>query len=145
MRRTATQGRDQRGSATIETVVGLPAFMLFVLLILVGGRLTIAQQAVEGSAAEAARAASISRTRSQAEANGTAGAATSLTNQQLRCQWQRVEVDTAGFAAPVGTPAKVTATVSCVVDVSDVSLPGVPGRYTVTATMSSPVDTYRER
>ena len=56
-----------------------------------------------------------------------------------------VTVDTAGFAAPVGTPATVTATVRCVVNLADLAVPGVPGTRTVTATASSPVDTFRER
>jgi hypothetical protein len=45
----------------------------------------------------------------------------------------------------VGTPASVTATVTCVVNLSDVAIPGLPGTRTITATMSSPLDTYRER
>lgn len=141
----ATVRDSDRGSAVIEAVIAVPAFMLFVLLIIAGGRLAIAHQAVESSATEAARAASISRTQGQARANGATGATTSLSNQGLRCVSQRVNVDTTGFSAPVGTPAKITATVTCLVDLSDVSIPGLPGTHTVTATMSSPIDTYRER
>ena len=63
----------------------------------------------------------------------------------MRCDSQRVDVDTRGFGAPVGTPAKVTATVTCIADLSDISIPGLPGTRTITATMSSPIDTYRER
>ena len=135
----------ERGSATIEAVIGVPAFLLFVLLIIAAGRVAIARQAVEASAAEAARSASIARTQGQAEANGVSGAAASLRNQGVRCTAQRVDVDTSGFAVPVGTPASVTATVTCIADVSDLSIPGLPGSRTITATMSSPIDTYRER
>jgi Flp pilus assembly protein TadG len=135
----------ERGSATIEAVIGVPAFLLFVLLIIAAGRIALARQAVEASAAEAARSASISRTKSQAGANGASGAVTSLRNQGVRCTSQRVDIDTSGFAAPVGTPAKVTATVTCIADLSDLSIPGLPGSRTITATMSSPIDTYRER
>jgi len=45
----------------------------------------------------------------------------------------------------VGTPAKISATVTCDVNLSDLFLPGVPGSKAITATMSSPLDTYRER
>jgi Flp pilus assembly protein TadG len=135
----------ERGSATIEAVIGVPAFLLFVLLIIAAGRIALARQAVEASAAEAARSASISRTQGQAQANGASGAATSLRNQGVRCASQRVDIDTSGFAAPVGTPATVTATVTCIADLSDISIPGLPGSRTITATMSSPIDTYRER
>ena len=68
-------GNLERGSATIEAVIGVPAFLLFVLLIIAAGRIAIARQAVEASAAEAARSASIARTEHQAKANGTSGAA----------------------------------------------------------------------
>ena len=135
----------ERGSSTIEAVIGVPAFVLFVLLIIAAGRIAIARQAVEASAAEAARSASIARTQDQAAANGISGAAASLRNQGVRCTAQRVDVDTSGFAAPVGTPAKITATVTCIADLSDLSIPGLPGARTITATMSSPIDTYRER
>ena len=139
------QANRERGSATIEAVIGVPAFLLFVLLIIAAGRIAIARQAVEASAAEAARSAYISRTQDQAEANGISCAAASLRNQGVRCTAQRVDVDTSGFAAPVGTPATVTATVTCLADLSDLSIPGLPGSRTITATMSSPIDTYRER
>ena len=139
------QANRERGSATIEAVIGVPAFLLFVLLIIAAGRIAMARHAVEASAAEAARSASISRTQARAEADGVSGAATSLRNQGVRCTSQRVDIDTSGFAAPVGTPAKVTATVTCIADLSDLSIPGLPGSRTITATMSSPIDTYRER
>jgi Flp pilus assembly protein TadG len=135
----------EQGSATIEAVIGVPAFLLFVLLIIAAGRIAVARQAVEASAAEAARSASITRTQHQAKTDGASGAAASLRNQGVRCTSQRVDIDTSGFAAPVGTPAKVTATVTCIADLSDLSIPGLPGSRTITASMSSPIDTYRER
>lgn len=142
----ATKGsRNERGSAVVEAAIGVPAFLLFVLLLVAGGRIAIAEQAVQASASEAARAASISRTQRQAQTSGATNAATSLTNQGLRCASQQVSVDTSGFTAPVGTPAQATATVTCVVDLSDLSIPGLQGTFTITQTMSSPIDTYRER
>ena len=57
----------ERGSATIEAVIGVPAFLLFVLLIIAAGRIALARQAVEASAAEAARSASISRTQAPSQ------------------------------------------------------------------------------
>jgi Flp pilus assembly protein TadG len=145
MSQQARDSNRERGSATIEAVIGVPAFLLFVLLIMAAGRIALARQAVEASAAEAARSASISRTQHQAKTDGASGAAISLRNQGVRCTSQRVDIDASGFVAPVGTPARVTATVTCVADLSDLSIPGLPGRRTITATMSSPIDTYRER
>lgn len=137
--------RRDRGSAAIEAAIGVPAFLLFVALIVGAGRVAIAHQAVEAAAAEAARSASIERTQpAAARAAGDAAAAT-LANQQLRCLSTQIDVDTSGFAVPVGTPASVNATVTCVVDLGDVSVPGLPRSLTITETMSSPLDTYRGR
>lgn len=142
---TRIAGRRDRGSEAIEAVIGVPALLLLIAMIIAAGRLSIAHQAVEAAAADAARSASISRTQGQANSDATAGATASLSNQQLQCTSKTVTVDTSGFASPPGTPAKVTATVTCVVNLSDVAIPGLPGAQTITATMTSPIDTYRER
>jgi Flp pilus assembly protein TadG len=134
----------ERGSAVIEAVIGVPAFMLFVALIVFAGRVAIAHQGVQSAAADAARSASIARTQGAAQTAGEAAAATSLANQHVNCTVSTVSVDTTGFASPVGTPATINATVTCHVNLSDL-LPGVPGSKAITATMSSPLDTYRER
>ena len=63
----------------------------------------------------------------------------------MNCVTTTVSVDTSGFASPVGTPARINATVTCHVNLSDLSLPGVPGSKAIIATMFSPLDTYRER
>ena len=65
--------RAEAGSAALEAAVGLPAFMLFVALVILGGRLAIATQAVQASAAEAARVASIARTQGDAARTATDG------------------------------------------------------------------------
>lgn len=135
----------ERGSTVIEAVIGVPAFMLFVGLIVFAGRVAIANQAVGSAATEAARAASITRTQGQATDSAETAATSALGNQRVNCRRTTVNVDTSGFASPVGTPASVRATVTCVVNLSDLSVPGVPGTRTVTATMTSPLDTYRER
>jgi Flp pilus assembly protein TadG len=135
----------ERGSAVIEAVIGVPAFMLFVALIVFAGRVAIAHQGVQSAAADAARSASIARTQGAAQTAGDSAAATSLANQHVNCVTTMVSVDTTGFASPVGTPAKITASVTCHVNLSDLWLPGVPGTKVITATMSSPLDTYRER
>lgn len=137
--------RDERGSAAVETVIGVPAFFLFLMMIVAGGRMAITHQAVEAAATDAARSASIARTRAQATGDAHAGATAALRNQNLKCLSTDLDVDTSGFSAPVGTPATVSATLTCVVSLRDVALPGLPGQRTITVTMTSPLDTYRER
>jgi Flp pilus assembly protein TadG len=133
--------RPERGSAALEAAIGLPAFMLFVALIVLAGRVAITTQAVDSAATASARTASIARTTGDANASARSAAAASLADQNLRCVSTTVTVDTTGFSAPLGTPATVTATVRCVVNLADLALPGVPGTRTVTATATSPVDT----
>lgn len=140
----ARSGPRERGASVVEVVILAPALGLFLALIIAGGRVALAHQAVEASAAEAARAASIARTQGQAGADATTAAASSLASQSTRCASTAVSVDTSGFATPVGTPASVGATVTCEVDLAGL-LPGLPGSMTITATMRSPLDTYRER
>lgn len=137
--------RDDRGSATIETLVVLPAVVLFLSLAVLGGRLALAQQAVQAAAADAARSASIARTQTLAHQQGRAAGQASLANQQLACQTTTVTVDTSQFNRPVGTPAVVTATVVCEVPAADLGIPGTAGAYPVRATALSPLDLYRQR
>jgi Flp pilus assembly protein TadG len=137
--------RDERGVATLEFVVLTPVLIALLGLLVMAGRVAIASNSVQAAADEAARSASISRTASAARSGAEAGARRSLARQDLRCATVRVEVDTGGFATPVGLPARVSATVTCVVQLADLALPGFPGSRTVTATAVSPLDTYRER
>ncbi len=136
---------SERGSASVEAAIGVPAFLLLVGLLVLGGRTAIAQQAVQAAASDAARAASIARTVSSARADASSAAHTSLTNQHLDCANTTVTVDTAAFGTPVGTPGQVSATVTCALRLDDIGLPGIAGTKTITATMSSPLDTYRGR
>jgi Flp pilus assembly protein TadG len=135
---------DDAGTSVIETVILAPALILFVGLIVAGGRLAVAHQAVEAAAAEAARSASIARTAGEAVAAAEAAADATLGSQDLTCVSRAVAVDVAGFAVPVGTPASVGVTVTCQVHLAD-TLPGLPGTLEVTATVRSPLDTFRER
>lgn len=138
-------GGAERGSAVLELVVLAPVLLLFVFLVVFAGRWALAQQAVQAAAAEAARAASIARSAGEAGAAASGAAGASLANQDLRCGSTSVTVDTGAFGAIVGTPGQVSATVTCVVDMSDLAAPGIPGSRTLTSTSSSPLDTYRGR
>lgn len=140
-----TRTRDERGSAAIEAAIGLPAFILFVGLIIAGGRLALAEQALQSAAADAARTASIARSAGDADISAGREAETSLNNQKLDCRSIQVVVDTSGFRVPTGQPADVTVTLSCRVDLADLLVPGVPGSRVIQASMTSPIDTWRER
>jgi hypothetical protein len=70
-RRALVHGRlwrdGERGSLSAETVLLAPVFLLFLLFLVGAGRVVEAQGEVNGAARDAARAASVERTLSDAE------------------------------------------------------------------------------
>jgi Flp pilus assembly protein TadG len=137
--------RDDRGSAAIEAAILAPPLLVLIALAIIGGRIQIAGGAIEAAAHDAARAASISRTASQAQSSAYAAAGATLGQQGLHCARLDVVVDTSGFAVPVGQPATVAVTVTCVVDFSDLVADGLPGSKTINASFVSVLDTFRTR
>lgn len=135
--------RDERGSASIEAVIGGPALVLLILLVIFGGRVALAHQSVQAAAADAARAASLARTRAEAKVDAHAAMQQGF-NQKLACAHRDLVLDLTGFNKPPGTPAAVSATITCRLTSADLGLPGLPDLH-ISSTMTSPVDTYRER
>ena len=146
--RTHPSGRgwaSARGSATIELAVLAPALLALLGLVIVAGRISTAGSAVEQASASAARAASITRDARAAQSAAERSARDSLRDQGVSCQPLTSSVDTRDFAVAVGSPASVTVSVRCSVPLADISVPGMPGQRTVTATMTSPIDRFRGR
>ena len=137
-----------RSYAPVWLVIGSPpALLLFagIGLIICGGRVAVAHQSIESVAASAARAASIERTVASARAAAHDAAVSGLANEGLHCVSVDVTLNTSEFAPPIGQPGSVSATVQCRVDLSDLSVPGIPGTRLIKATVTGPVDEYRER
>ena len=101
--------QDERGSAAIEAAIGVPAFALFVGLIIFGGRTANAHEALQSAAADAARSASIARDAQTATTDARAAATASVTNQHIRCTQVDVTVDTSDFNKAPGVPGSVAA------------------------------------
>ena len=80
-----TSKRNERGSAALEAVIAIPAFLLFVALVIAAGRIAMARQGVQAAAAEAARQASIARTAGEAVAKAQVGGQQTLADQGLQC------------------------------------------------------------
>jgi Flp pilus assembly protein TadG len=142
----ASGGRcDERGSASIELVILVPALVLVLGLLVAGGRLWFARGTVVEAAESAARAASLARSTGEARAAGHQAATRTLATDGLSCGADSVSVNTAAFGVPVGTPATVTASVTCQVSFADLALPGMPGSITVRSEGAAALDTYRAR
>jgi Flp pilus assembly protein TadG len=137
--------RNQRGAAAVELTLLVPALLLMLGLLVAGGRLWFARTTVNEAAQTAARAASLERSADAATTAGRDAGAQSLATAGLRCRTTSVSINTAAFGLPAGTPSTVTSTISCVVDFSDVVLPGWPGSTELTARGSAALDTYRGR
>lgn len=145
LRRDVHRARGERGSSSLELAILGPGLLLFITLVIFAGRVEIAGQAVQQAADEAARTASIQRTKALADASAGEEALNSLKQQDLDCKSVSVKVDTSDFDTVAGQDGRVYATVECEVRTADLILPGVPGTRTVTARGISPIDTYRER
>jgi Flp pilus assembly protein TadG len=142
--RRRAANRDD-GVATIEVAILGPALLILITLAILAMRIEIAGEAVDTSAHDAARAASISRNGTDAQAAALAAARTTLSADGLSCASLTVTVDTSQFSRPIGQQAAVTATVTCDVDLARLAIPGLPGDKVITSTFTSEIDRYGGR
>ena len=156
-----TRRKRDAGLASIELVILLPAFVLLVLLATYIGRSDLAQSAVDGAAQDAARAASLQRNLTDAQAAALQAARGTLdtTNAGGQSTGSPCEPNTTTitvtnatpghdpFDVPIGTTSQVDILVTCKVYLADLIFPGLPlhTEVTVSSTFTSPIDTYRLR
>lgn len=136
---------DESGALSVEFALVAPVLVLVLLLLVAGGRIALASTGVESAAAAAAREASLALTSAEAQTNATETASRNLTQSGYDCVTLSVSIDDAGLFTPLGETGTVTATVTCVLNLADIALPGLGGTRTLTATGESPVDSFRER
>src|SRR6266508_2630481 len=118
--------RDERGSAAAELTLLTPLLILLLLFVVLCGRLADTKLRINDVAHQAARAATLARTPSQATANAQSTARAALASAGITCQSLTVSIDTQGLM-PGST---VTVTVSCSVGLGDLTMLGVPGSRT---------------
>jgi Flp pilus assembly protein TadG len=134
-----TRARGEEGSASLELVLVMPVLLLLLGFAVAGGRLVEAHMAVDGAAGDAARAASLAFSSTQAEAAARSTAGSDLAGHGLACSALSVAVDTTDFV-PGGS---VGVQLSCTAQLSNL-VPGVLfGHRTVSAHAASVIDTYR--
>lgn len=129
----------------MELAILTPAIIAFFLVMVIAGRLTLARQAADAAAFDAARTASLARSASTALNDATTAARSSFESQGIECVWLNVTVDPAGFGIEPPAPAIVRVTVTCNVQLADVALPGTPGSIELSSEFTSPLDRYRSR
>jgi Flp pilus assembly protein TadG len=129
------------GFSTLELVLITPFLLAFVLLVVGFGRVTHGRQEVQQAAAAAARAASLANTPAQAHTAAQQEAAADLAQAGISCQAPSPPtVDTSQFYAG----GQVRVTISCVTNLSDLTVVGFPGHKTLTASATVPLEQYRQ-
>ncbi|MDN5571082.1 MAG: pilus assembly protein [Propionibacteriaceae bacterium] len=138
--------RGERGAASVEFVVIVPALLLIIGLVIAGGRLAHARSTVQQLADSAARSASIARDAASARSNALEVIRSDAAAAGLRCSGGLDHVlDVSGFAAGIGRGAEVRVDVRCGVTLGDLLVAGLPGTWLVEATATSAIDRYRGR
>jgi len=133
------QTRQEQGNAAIEFVLIFP-LLLVVLCIVIGfDRMAHARHLVEGSATDAARAASLERNTSLSTAAAVSAAHRSLDDGGLACQDLAIDVDISQYR-PGGA---VTVTLRCTAALGDVAIAGLPGHRVFEAHASVPIEKWR--
>src|SRR5260221_12133566 len=130
--------RDE-GSSALELVLLTHAIVLLLLFVVMGGRYAQAREDVDAAARDAARAGSIARGRDAAVTAGEVAARARLVEGGVTCRALTVALDTVDFRAG----GLVSATVTCQVDLGDLTGLRLPVSRAFTATFTEPVTTYR--
>ncbi len=131
--------RDESGSVTAELVLLTPLLILLLLFVVALGRLAGARLEVDGAAAQAARAASIAQSPSSATAMAQQTATAALSSDHVTCAQLSVDTDTSRFT-PGGS---VGVTVTCTVNLGDLTGLRLPSAETISSQATSVIDTYR--
>jgi len=120
-------------------VLVTPVLLLVVLLMVGIGRIDSAQGDVQSAARAGVQAAAIQSDAADAQTQASAAATGTLAGAGVTCPSPQVITDTSHFSAG----GWVSVTVTCVTSLADVTVPGVPGSKTLSATASAPIDPYR--
>lgn len=137
--------RNERGNMAVEVVILAPILTLFIAFLVVAGRSAHAENSTQTAAMSAARAASLSRDAASATRSAEDAARRAMATSGVECTNLQVIIDASGLNAPIGTTGIVSASITCTVNLTDVTLPGIPGTKDLTSSADSPVDAYRAR
>ena len=128
--------RDDRGSGAVQLPVMAATYVAFIMLLVFVGRVNSGHSAAETAARSAARTIAISRDPASAAGAAQDDAAAIVNVGSASCR-------SMDFSSSV-SDTDVTVTVTCEVDLGEVTMTGIPGRWAATATASEPIDRWRE-
>lgn len=142
--RARTRHGDERGSASLELVIVVPAVVAVIALLTAGWRLWSVRSQVREAAAAGARAATLARSGAEAEKAASAAIDADLETVGSSCTGPTVGIDVSAFSAPPGQGGDVGVDVTCEVPFTDLLIP-MPGALTVEGHAGSRLDSFRER
>lgn len=142
--RARTRHGDERGSASLELVIVVPAVVAMIALLTAGWRLWSVRSQVREAAAAGARAATLARSGAEAEQAASAAIDADLETVGSSCTGPTVGIDVSAFSAPPGQGGDVGVDVTCEVPFTDLLIP-MPGALTVEGHAGSRLDSFRER
>ena len=125
--------RDERGSMAVEVVILAPFLMMFVMLVVAGGRYVAVEGDIEAAARDAARAAALEDTRGEAEQAARTTIAASLDGSDCRI----------AYDADWRPDGSVRVRLTCDIPYGDLALIGLPGHVTIDADSFVRLDPYR--
>jgi Flp pilus assembly protein TadG len=131
--------QDDRGSASAELTLLVPAFVALLLFVVFCGRAADARLRVNDAAHQAVRAATLARSAAQAGNDATTTARSALSNAGVACESSTVDAQLATFQPG----ATVTVVVTCRVALSDLALLQLPGSIAINASSSAVIDVWR--
>lgn len=129
--------QDERGSMAVEVVLLAPVLLMFVMLVVAGGRYVSVEGDIQAAARDAARAASLQDTRAEAEQAALSTYRASLDGLDGS------DCDPVFDGSQWGPDGTVSVQISCDVPYEDLGLLGLPGSVNVEAESHVRLDPYR--
>jgi Flp pilus assembly protein TadG len=131
--------RGEEGQAIAELVIVAPVLLLIVVLMVALGRIDSAQGDVESAARAGVQAAVVQTDAADAQTQAASAVTSTLAGAGLTCPSPQITTDTSDFVAG----GSVSVSVTCVTSLADVSVPGMPGSKTLSATSVAHIDQFR--
>ncbi len=136
----AARCRGDRGDSLVTVLMLMPVLVLFLELIVMGGRVATTRADIQSAAREAARDASVSQSLGSASDVVAETVETSLADKGVRCENVNHSF---GHGTYFVADGRVEVVVECTVDLSDLGFLPAPGSHTITARATEPIDRYR--
>lgn len=132
--------RDESGTSPASVIMMLVWLMMMAELVVLGGRVAAAHNNVTGAAREAARQASVLQYDASVAGVADEVARANLDSTLRHCRTPAVDSSKSSFSAG----GQVTVEVTCVVELSDLSILTVPWpTMSISAEVTEIVETYR--